>query len=301
MKNTVLMSGVEWFDDGAAINPFMDAAVAIDRDKARAEHDSIRVVLEQAGVKVIKVDAPKKCQDGVYTANWALVRGDVAVLASLPGARKAEEAYAEQVLQGLGKKVVHVPDGLKFSGQGDALPCGDYLFTGMGYRSDDAAQQFAADTLGYTRVALQTVPQMDVHGQVVINTASGWPDSFFYDIDLALAVIRSPLSESGDRLDLAPKEGKKGLIAWCPEAFTPESQETMHAFDAVDKVEVTLKEAIEAFACNLVSTGETVIMSATAPRFQAELESRGFTVITPEITELAKGGGYIRCTTLSLD
>lgn len=294
------MSGVEWFDDGAAINPFMDASLVIDREKARAEHDAIRTALEDAGVKVIKVDAPKDCQDGVYTANWALVRGDVAVLARLPGARKAEEAYAEQVLQGLGKKVVHVPDGLKFSGQGDALPCSDYLFTGMGYRSDDAAQQFAADTLGYTRVALQTVPQMDEYGQAVINTASGWPDSYFYDLDLALAILRPPSSESGDRLDLAPKQGERGLIAWCPEAFTPESQELLRAFNGVEKIEISLEEAIESFACNLVSTGETVIMSAHAPKFQAELEAHGFKVVTPHITELLKGGGYIRCTTLTL-
>lgn len=282
------MSGVEWFDDAAAINPFMDASLAVDRDKALAEHDAIRSALEQAGVTVIKVAAPEKCQDGVYTANWALVRGDTAVLASLPNARKAEEAYAERVLTDLGKKVIKAPEGLRFSGQGDALPCGDYLFTGLGYRSDEKAQQFAADTLGFTRVALQTVPQMDQYGQAVINTASGWPDSYFYDIDLALAILKTPSAS------------QRGLIAWCPAAFTPESQEVMHAFDAVDKIEISLEEAVEAFACNLVSTGDTVIMSARAPLFQAELEARGFTVITPQISELLKGGGYIRCTTLTL-
>lgn len=74
----------------------------------------------------------------------------------------------------------------------------------------------------------------------------------------------------------------------------------MRTFDAVDKIEVSLKEAKEAFACNLVSTGETVIMSNKAPGLQSELIARGFRVITPEITELAKGGGYIRCTTLTL-
>lgn len=287
-NTAVLMSGVEWFDDAAAINPFMDASVAIDRERARTEHEAIRTALDSAGVEVIKVDAPERCQDGVYTANWALVRGEMAILASLPNARRGEEAYAEEVLRDLGKTVLHVPDGLRFSGQGDALPCGDYLFTGLGYRSDDAAQQFAADTLGFTRIALQTAPQMDEYGQAVINTASGWPDSFFYDIDLALAVLRSP---SG---------GEKGLIAWCPEAFTPESQDRLRALDVVEKIEVSQEEAVEAFACNLVSTGETVVMSDRAPQFQSELAARGFQIITPEITELAKGGGYIRCTTLTL-
>jgi len=74
----------------------------------------------------------------------------------------------------------------------------------------------------------------------------------------------------------------------------------MHAFSGVEKIEVSLEEAVGAFACNLVSTGETVIMSDQAPQFKAKLEALGFTVLTPEITELLKGGGYIRCTTLTI-
>jgi N-dimethylarginine dimethylaminohydrolase len=42
-------------------------------------------------------------------------------------------------------------------------------------------------------------------------------------------------------------------------------------------------------------------MSAHAPELQAAIESRGLRTITPQITELLKGGGYIRCTTLTLD
>ena len=42
-------------------------------------------------------------------------------------------------------------------------------------------------------------------------------------------------------------------------------------------------------------------MSAHAPDFQRKVEEKGLKTITPEITELAKGGGYIRCTTLTLE
>jgi N-dimethylarginine dimethylaminohydrolase len=42
-------------------------------------------------------------------------------------------------------------------------------------------------------------------------------------------------------------------------------------------------------------------MSAFAPHLKAELEQRGLRVITPVVQELGKGGGYIRCTTLTLD
>src|SRR5690606_30319608 len=139
---TVLMSGVDFFDDAQAINPFMDQSSPIDLAAAAQEPAEIRHALEQAGAKARKVDPPAGSQDGVYTANWALVRGDTAVLSRLPDARKAEEPYAEKVLTDLGKKVVHLPDGLKFSGQGDSLPCGNYLFAGSGYRSDPEAQAF---------------------------------------------------------------------------------------------------------------------------------------------------------------
>ena len=282
------MSGADYFSNDQPINPYY-ADEAIDLAAAQSEHTAIQQAFETAGISVIKVDPPSDSQDGVYTANWALVRGQKAVLASLPAARKAEESWAESILQSQGIDVFRVPAGLKFSGQGDALPCGDYLFCGSTYRSDVEAQQFAAETLGYTRIQLQAIPQLDKSGQAVINQSSGWTDSFYYDIDLALSIIKGPSDDS------------LGTIAYCPEAFTPDSRRTLEELSGFDKIIVSEEEAKQAFACNLVSTGETVIMSATAPRLKAELEARGLRVITPTITELAKGGGYIRCTSLSLN
>jgi N-dimethylarginine dimethylaminohydrolase len=291
INTQVLMSGAHYFDDSAAINPFMNKAVPIDRTKAQAEHDQIKTALSQAGVEVITVPPPENCQDGVYTANWALVRGNKAILSVLPNARKNEESYAEQVLRDLGKEVFHVPDNTRFSGQGDALPCGNYLFAGSGYRTDPKAHAFIADTLGYEVVSLQAIPQRNWFGKPVTNKDSGWADSFFYDIDLALSVLRCP-SDDGKQ---------KGLIAWCPDAFTRKSRALLRKFDGVDKIEVSLEEAKNAFACNLISTGETVIMSDKAPEFRAALKKHKFKIITPQINELAKGGGYIRCTTLTLN
>jgi hypothetical protein len=36
INSTVLMSGADYFDDGQAINPFMDKSVKIDIEKAKA-------------------------------------------------------------------------------------------------------------------------------------------------------------------------------------------------------------------------------------------------------------------------
>ena len=288
MNNSVLMSDANNFSIQEAINPYYQKD-AVDIIKAQIEHKNIQNILIEAGVKVITVPSPINCQDGVYTANWALVRKNQAVLARLPNARKDEEAYAEKILNNLGKKVFYIPDNLKFSGQGDALACGNLLFCGSGYRSDEAAQKFAADILGYERIQLKTIPQTDINGQTIINPASGWPDSFFYDLDMALAIIKSPT------------DNQKGLIAYCPEAFEIESRELLSNLQDVEKIEVSIEEAKNAFATNLVSTGETVIMSAKAPKLAESLRQRDLKVITPEITELAKGGGFIRCITLTIN
>lgn len=279
INQTVLMSGADYFDV-VDLNPFSHLITEVDRAKAIGEHAEIRAALEQAGVKVVEVDAPENCQDGIFTANWGLCRGNKVILANLPGPRKAEEAYAEQVLRDLGKEIMTAP--YHFSGQGDALPCGNYLLAGSGYRTDPQMHDFIAEQLGFEVITLQAVPELDASGQPMMNALTGWPDSFFYDIDLAISVLRDD------------------LIAWCPEAFTPESQQKIHDLP-LEKLEVSYAEATQGFACNLVSTGETVIMSAHAPELKANIEAKGLRTLTPEVSELGKGGGYIRCTTLTLD
>lgn len=288
-NTTVIMSGVDYFSDEALINPFMKSDAVIDRAEADREHHDIQAALESAGVTVKRVAPPADCQDGVFTANWALVRGEKAVMARLPNARKGEEPYAKQILEEMGIETVLLPEDLKFSGQGDALPCGNYLFCGSGYRSDEEAQRIAAEHLGYERIQLRTIPLLDENNREVINSYSGLPDSFFYDLDLAISILKFPVA------------GQKGLIAWCPEAFIPESQAILREFDGVDKIEVSLDEAMDAFCCNLVSTGQTVIMNAGAPKFTAAIEAHGLKTILLSNPELAKGGGSMRCTTLSMN
>jgi len=283
------MSSARYFSNEQQINPYYHDET-VDIDRAVAEHDQLRATIETAGITVHQVDAPSDSQDGVYTANWALIRGSKAVLARLPQARKSEEDWAERQLRNLGIEVIRVPQDWHFSGQGDALPAGDYLFCGRGYRSDERAQAFAADVLGYRRIQLHTLPLTDSSGAPLLNKESGWPDSFYYDIDLALSIIR------------VPKNGQKGLLAYCPQAFTQDSIVTLQTVEHdFDIIQVSEAEARQAFACNLVSTGQTVIMSVHAPVLRSELEANGLTVLTPEVIELAKGGGFIRCQTLSIN
>jgi len=282
INKKVLISGAEFFDDGFAINAYMDDHIPVDVAKAVSEHAEIQRCFETAGIEVVKVPPPADCQDGVYTANWGLIHGNKALMSNLPNKRRAEENYAEEILKDLGFKIVKLPESLRFSGQGDALPCGKYLFVGTDYRTSAGTHPLLARETGLEVIGVQTIPELDDSGQPVTNSVTGWPDSFFYDLDLAIAIITPT------------------LIAWCPEAFTPESQDKIRSIADLDKIEVSYKEAVKASACNLVSTGETIIMGARAPILKNELENRGFKVLAPDVTELMKGGGFIRCMSLTI-
>ena len=286
LNSTLLMSSAHYFGNDHKLNPYYEVGATVDTAKAETEHRGIMDALRRAGAEIVTVDAPPTSQDGVYTANWALVRDGRALMATLPPSRQSEEAWARDRLTELGYRVEHLPQPWRFSGQGDALVCGDLVFCGAGYRSDEAALEYAAQHFGLERIQLQTLPLLDGAGQPVTNVVSGWPDSYWYDIDLTLAVLREPDSTG------------RGLIAYCPEAFTPESRTILADLDTVDTIEIAEQEASEAFACNLVSTGTTVVMSDQAPQLRADVESAGLSVITPHVDELAKGGGYIRCTSL---
>ena len=286
------MSGAEYFSDDDAINDLMDSRISVDVGQAITEHAHIKRALQIAGVNVKQVAAPPGCQDGVYTANWGLVRNGKALMSRLPNTRRAEERFALQAVKDLGLEPLILPDAVeRFSGQGDALPCGDAIFVQSPYRTTVAAHSYLKDWLGFKEViALQTKPARWFRvGPAKKNKITGLPDSPTYDIDLAIAILKYP------------SEGKKGLIAYCPAAFKSSSRKILASYDGVDKIEVSRHEALQAYALNLVSTGETVIMNSGATVFQAAIEAHGLQTIALSLPELRKGGGSIRCTTLSLD
>jgi N-dimethylarginine dimethylaminohydrolase len=67
----------------------------------------------------------------------------------------------------------------------------------------------------------------------------------------------------------------------------------------VDLIEVSADEAAR-FALNLISDGTTVTMARGVPQLAGALRERGLRVVELKTTELAKGGGGVRCTALTL-
>jgi N-dimethylarginine dimethylaminohydrolase len=258
----LLVSDADHFRVDYEINPYMSTADQPDHDAAVAEHDAIVAAHRGAGRTVERLPSAVDCPDMVFTANAALVSGRVAVLGNLPGPRRPETPHHRAWLRDHGYTVLDAPH--RFSGQGDALPCGDLLLTGHGQRTDRRMLGFLAEHLGYEVVGLRTVgPQ-------------------WYDLDLALAVIDNPRT-----------------LAWCPPAFDGPSRDRIRGL-GLELIEVSEEEAGR-FALNLVSDGRTVTMGDGAPRFAALLRDRGLDVVELATAQLAKGGGGVRCTALSLN
>jgi N-dimethylarginine dimethylaminohydrolase len=262
VNSELLVSDTRHYRIDYEINPYMSTAVQPDPESAATEHAAIVAAHRAAGRIVHHIPAAPECPDMVYTANAALVRGDRAVLGSPPGPRQHEIPYFRAWLQAHGYDVLDAP--YPFSGQGDALPCGDLVLAGYGQRTDKRMHTVLADHLGYRIVALRT-------------SGPHW-----YDLDLAVAVIDNPHT-----------------IAYCPDALDRPSQYALHDL-GLDLIEVSVDEAA-CFALNLVSDGAAVTMTSGAPRLAAQLRERGLQVTELDTTELRKGGGGVRCTALTLD
>lgn len=295
INRTVLLSDTKNYRGVVELNVYSDKDIQPDNEVAKIEHDSVVEALGIIGARVVRCASAKNWQDSVYTANWAFCRRDVALMARLPNARKGEVKHAERILRGLGKQIIHPPRSIeRYSGQGDTLACGNVLFVGSGYRTDSGMADYLQHLWpDYTVVPVQTIPKLDENGGVMINKVSGWEDSEFYDIDLAMAILRPPT------------EKNHGLIAVCNEAFSSESLQRIELACATNRIkmlDVDYNEAVNAFACNLISNGvDKVVMSTGAPTFAQKLRENKFEAIERNLKELNKAGGGGRCIGLTLD
>ncbi len=291
INTRVLVSGPDYFTNHDAINILMNPSEKVDPGKAKEEHSMIIEAFKQAGIEVLKIDPPQDCQDGVYTANWALIIEGKAILSRLPNTRKPEEQYARSILEQLGLKTITLPDDIKaFSGQGDSLLIDDYIFCQSPYRTDPKAHQFLKNYFKDKMIiSLQTKPSRWLKwGPRRINPITGWLDSPTYDLDLALAILK-PSSDN-----------QKALIAYCPSLFKRRSRKLLKSLSDIDLIAVSRAEALKSYALNLVSTGETVILNSGTINLKADLIKHDLKIIELELPELKKGGGSIRCCSLSL-
>jgi N-dimethylarginine dimethylaminohydrolase len=276
-KARFLMCRPEHFAVSYAINPWMDPnSWARDR-RAHAvavrQWEALHGKLIGHGAAVELVPSVAGLPDLVFTANGAVVLDREVLLARFRHPeRQREEAHFENTFRGLQAHglvdgIRKIPDNLVLEGAGDCVWDGKRKLFWMGYgpRSDFEARHAVADLFGQDVLALELA------------------DPRFYHMDTALA----PLPH--------------GEVMYLPGAFTAAGNAAIRDRVAShDRIAIAFEDA-RRFAANTVCLGDTLIMSGCGARLRAELNERGYQVITTPLTSFLRSGGAAFCLTLRLD
>ncbi|WP_445262994.1 dimethylargininase [Pseudokineococcus sp. 1T1Z-3] len=251
----------EHFAVAYEINPWMDASVAVDRDLALAQWETLRRTYTGLGHEVDVVPALPGQPDMVFAANGGVVVRGRALGARFAHPERAAEGPAFAAwLRGAGV-AVHEPEHVG-EGEGDFLVVGERVLAGTGFRTAPAAHEEAARVLGVEVVPLRLV------------------DPRYYHLDTALAVLADD------------------DVAYVAGAFDAESRATLERLypDAL-----LVEDADAAvLGLNAVSDGLHVVLPAAATAMAADLDARGYVPVPVDLSELLKGGGSVKCCTLEL-
>lgn len=250
-----------YFDVVYVINPWMDPARPVNRDKALRQWETLRAAYEAHGHQVETIAPELGLPDMVYAANSAFVMDGTALLSRFRySVRRGEEPAYGRWFEENGFEVrqsieVH-------EGEGDFAPAGDAILAATGFRTSRAAHTEVATAFGRPVISLTLV------------------DPRFYHLDMALCVLDAE------------------RIMYFPKAFSDESQARLEALfpEAIVADDV---DAL-AFGLNALSDGYHVFLAAQAEGLAMRLAQAGFEPVPVDLSELRRGGGGVKCCTLEL-
>jgi N-dimethylarginine dimethylaminohydrolase len=274
----LLMCRPEHFAVTYAINPWMDPQSWAREERAHAaasrqEWLGLHRSLARLGSAIELVPPAPGMPDLVFTANAAVVLDRTALLARFRHMeRQREESHFEAAFRGLQAHgiidaVRRLPEGLVLEGAGDCVldHARNLFWMGFGPRSDAAARPVVEELFGLEAVSLELT------------------DGRFYHMDTAL----SPLP--------------RGEVMYYPGAFTAAGRATIHDRVAPsERIEIGIDDACR-LAANAVCLGDSLVMSDASERLRAELEERGYRVMTVPLPSFLRSGGSAFCLTLRLD
>jgi ornithine--oxo-acid transaminase len=282
---TFLMCPPTYFDVVYEINPWMDLGIPVDNARAVAQWEALRAAYEAHGHTVHVIEPEPGLPDMVYAANGGIVVGGRALAARFvyPERQAEGPAYAAwfdaaAAAGVLGTGGVSLGQAAELhEGEGDMLLAGDLLLAGTGFRTSRAAHAETGERLELAAAGISVVTLELV-------------DPRYYHLDTALAVL-----DPGDGDGTGSGER---AIAYLPEAFSAESQETLKSLFP-DAILATLEDAA-VLGLNAVSDGLHVFLSDRATAMHAALRDRGFEPVGIDLSEILKGGGSVKCCTLEL-
>jgi N-dimethylarginine dimethylaminohydrolase len=261
-RRTYLMCRPTYFDVVYSINPWMDTAVAVDRDRAVRQWERLRDTYVSLGHAVELIEPVPGLPDMVFTANGATVIDGRVLVARFRHWQRAAESVAHQAwFERNGYRDVEMA-GRVGEGQGDYLLAGELLLAGTGFRTDLGSHAEVRERFDRPVVALTLV------------------DPHYYHLDTALGVL------SDDH------------VMYYPAAFSPDSRATLEALFP-DAIRADAADA-SVLGLNAVSDGRHVVLPAGATHLADELARHGYEPIPVDTSELLKAGGAVKCCTLEL-
>lgn len=265
-----LMCAPQHFEVVYAINPWMDTAAPVDRDRALSQWQALVDTYRSLGHRVDLLTPQPGLPDMVFAANGATVVDGRVLGASFATPQRALEAghhmawHSEHAAE-LGWGTVTTPLHTN-EAEGDFAVTGDVVLAGYGFRTDPRAHAELADTIGRPVVGLRLV------------------DPRYYHLDVALTVLEDTPGAA--------------QIAWYPDAFSAGSQQIVRRLfpEAIEVHEIDAA----VLGLNAVSDGRNVVVPERAEKFIAQLGEHGYTPVPVELSELLKGGGSVKCCTQEL-
>jgi N-dimethylarginine dimethylaminohydrolase len=263
-----LMCPPTYFDVRYAINPWMDPAVPVDRALAMSQWSALVEAYRAAGHHVDLLTPVPGLPDMVYAANGAFAVDGVVLSARFAYAERAPEAAAHAEWHrhnstGPGSPAIAEPMATN-EAEGDFAVLARRILAGYGFRTSRAAHGELAALTGREVISLELV------------------DPRLYHLDVALTVL----------------DDERDHLAYFPDAFSPDSRRLL-AECFPDAILATEADAY-AFGLNCVSDGRNVFVPAGAAHLRTQIAAAGYRPVSIDLSELAKGGGSVKCCTQEL-
>ncbi|MEZ4972650.1 MAG: arginine deiminase family protein [Cyclobacteriaceae bacterium] len=237
-------------------------------DILKSEMNTLAALLEQHEVKVYRPkNIPNRTQ--IFARDIAFVVGDTLVKANMKLENRQKETGAIDHLATLMEKVIAPPADAFIEG-GDVLLWNDYVFVGLGARTNVAGCEFLAKAFPSKKVVgLHTVVSEDPFTNIV-------------HLDCAFQPV-------GDKYAIIFDEGFKSR----PDAI-------YDLFGEQNLIKVSSEEMYNMFTNVFSVSQDLVVIERNFTRLITELEKRGVKTVPINYGNVAKLGGMLRCSTLPL-
>lgn len=260
----ILMCRPDYYGIQYEINPWMNIKFKVNHSHAVNEWEHLYQTIKKIGAEVELVSPMSGWPDMVFTANAGLLYEKKIILSHFKyKERQGETPYFKNWFLQAGFSLINEKSSTPyFEGAGDALPSGNTLFAGYGFRTERHFYE-EADFLNQKQL---------VYCELI--------NPYFYHLDTCFCPLNAQLA------------------IWYPPAFSLDSQKNMQKHITLISVD---EDEAKRFACNAVVIEKHVILPTGCPKISRALKEAGFEIHTCEMTEYLKAGGACKCLTLRLD